>query len=113
MITVSSLKNAHLAKAKHSAGVKLSDLADIALDNCVEPEDAQLDLGQPEKVAVGSTMAVVFIAMSLVAETGARLASDGVRPPTFVSPNVPGIEKGHNQKVFEAFTQSWLSRNQR
>jgi len=98
VITVSSLKNAHLAKAKHSAGVKLSDLADIALDNCVEPEDAQADLGQPEKVATGSTMAAVFIAMSLVAETGARLASDGVRPPTFVSPNVPGNREGSQSK---------------
>jgi uncharacterized phosphosugar-binding protein len=111
VITVSSLKNAHISKAKHSTGAKLSDLADIALDNCVEPEDAQVDVGQPAKVAAGSTMAAVFIAMSLVAETGARLASLRAVPPTFVSPNVPGISKDHNQRVFESFTQTWYSRN--
>ncbi|HEY7303142.1 MAG TPA: sugar isomerase domain-containing protein [Bryobacteraceae bacterium] len=111
VITVSSLKNAHISKAKHSTGAKLSDLADIALDNSVEPEDAQVDVGQPAKVAAGSTIAAVFIAMSLVAETGARLASLGAVPPTFVSPNVPGIAKDHNQKVFERFTHAWYSRN--
>lgn len=113
VITVSSLKNAKVAKAKHSSGKKLSDVADIALDNCVEPEDSQVDVGQPEKVAAGSTMAAVFIAMSLVAEAGARLAAMGKVPPTFVSPNVPGIEKNHNQRVFETFTEAWFSRNHR
>ena len=113
VITVSSLKNAQAAKAKHSRGKKLSDIADIALDNCVEPEDAQVDIGQQEKVAAGSTMAAVFIAMSLIAEAGTRLAATGKVPPTFVSPNVPGIEKDHNQKVFETFTEAWFSRKHR
>jgi uncharacterized phosphosugar-binding protein len=111
VITVSSLANAKLAKAKHSSGKRLSDFADIAIDNCVAPEDAQVDIGQPEKVAAGSTIAAVFIAMSLVAESGAHLAARGQITPTFVSPNVPGIEQNHNQKVFETFTQAWFSRN--
>ena len=46
-------------------------------------------------------MAAVFVAMSLVAETGARLVARGYEPITFVSPNVPGVEKDHNQQVFE------------
>jgi len=105
VITVSSLANAKVAKPTHSSGKILSDFADIAIDNCVEPEDSQVDIGRPEKVAAGSTMAVVFIAMSLVAETGARLAAKGVKPVTFVSPNVPGIEKDHNPKVFETYAR--------
>ncbi len=110
VITVSSLANAKAAKARHSTGKKLPDTADIAIDNCVEPEDAQVDVGNPEKLAAGSTMAVVFVAMSLVAETGARLAKKGIKLQTFVSPNVPGIEKDHNQKVFESFTKAWFAR---
>jgi len=105
VITVSSLANARVAKPTHSSGKLLSDFADIALDNCVEPEDSQVDIGMPEKVAAGSTMSVVFIAMSLVAETGARLVAKGVRPVTFVSPNVPGIEKNHNAQVFETYAR--------
>ncbi|HSU58863.1 MAG TPA: SIS domain-containing protein [Bryobacteraceae bacterium] len=110
VITVSSLANAKVAKARHSSGKKLPDAADIAIDNCVEPEDAQVDVGNPEKLAAGSTMAVVFIAMSLLAETGSRLAAKGVKLHTFVSPNVPGIEKDHNQKVFETYTKAWFAR---
>jgi len=110
VITVSSLANAKVARPTHSTGKVLSDFADIPIDNCVEPEDSQVDIGMPEKVAAGSTMAVVFIAMSLVAETGARLVSKGVKPTTFVSPNVPGIEKDHNAKVFETYTRMLFER---
>jgi len=111
VITVSSLENAKVAKATHSSGQKLSDVADIAIDNCVPPEDALVDIGTPERVAAGSTMAAVFIAMSLVAEIGWRLVAKGVKPVTFVSPNVAGIEKDHNPRVFEAFSKSLFSRN--
>jgi uncharacterized phosphosugar-binding protein len=111
VITVSSLENARSSAATHSSGKKLSDAAHIAIDNCVAPEDSQVDIGRPEKVAAGSTMAAVFIAMSLVAETGARLASLGFDLKTFVSPNVPGIEKDHNPRVFEHFTRAVAPRN--
>src|SRR5574340_835884 len=110
VISVSSLANAEAAPATHSSGKKLSDIADIAIDNCVPPEDALVDIGMPEKVGAGSTMAVVFVAMSLVAETGARLVAKGCRPVTFVSPNVPGVEKDHNQRVFEMFTEKFFPR---
>jgi uncharacterized phosphosugar-binding protein len=50
-----------------------------------------VDVGQPEKIAAASTIAGVFIAMSLVAETGACLKEQGHALTTFVSPNVPGI----------------------
>lgn len=110
VITVSSLANAKAAQATHSSGEKLPDVADIAIDNCVSPEDSQVDIGRPEFVAAGSTMAAVFVAMSLVAETGARLVAKGHLPVTFVSPNVPGVEKDHNQKVFRAYSRELFSR---
>lgn len=106
VITVSSLENARTMTSGHSSGKALSDMADIAIDNCVAPEDSQVDIGRPERIAAGSTMAGVFVAMSLVAETGARLAARGFDLKTFVSPNVPGIEKDHNQKVFEEFARA-------
>ena len=111
VITVSSMANAVVATPTHSSGKKLSDLADIAIDNCVPPEDALVDIGDPEKVGAGSTMAAVFIAMSLVAETGARLKAKGVKPQTFVSPNVPGLAKDHNFRVFDAFTEKLYERS--
>lgn len=110
VITVSSLANAAVAKATHSSGNRLSDVADIAIDNCVAPEDSQVDVGRPEKVAAGSTMAVVYVAMTLVAETGARLVAKGHQPTTFVSPNVPGVAPGHNLSVFDAYARRLAER---
>lgn len=111
VVSVSSHANRAISTATHSSGKQLPDAADIAIDNCVAPEDSQVDIGRREKVAAGSTMAVVFIAMALVAETGARLVAKGFEPTTFVSPNVPGVSKDHNMDVFEVYTQKWYERS--
>jgi uncharacterized phosphosugar-binding protein len=110
IITVSSHANLKVSQPKHSSRKYLSDLADVAIDNCTPPEDALVDVGQLEKVAAGSTVAAVTIAMSLVAETAAILAKKGKVPPTFVSPNVPGVPPGHMEGVYEAFSEFYYSR---
>jgi uncharacterized phosphosugar-binding protein len=108
VITASSHANKEIAQRSHSSGKVLSDVADIAIDNCVPPEDSLVDIGKLERVGAGSTMAFVFIAMSLVSETGARLAASGEQLVTFVSPNVAGVKKDHNQHVFEVFTERFF-----
>ncbi len=113
VITISSLQNARAAKASHSSGKKLSDVAHIAIDNCVPPEDALVDVGQIERVAAGSTVAAVSIAMALVAETASSLSRRGGVPPTFVSPNVPGVPAGHMDKVYQAFTDFYFARGRK
>jgi uncharacterized phosphosugar-binding protein len=110
VISVSSLANAAASAPTHSSGKALSEVAHIAIDNCVAPEDSQVDVGRAEKVAAGSTMASVFVAMALVAEVGARLARAGHALDTFVSPNVPGVAPGHNASVFEAYARRLAER---
>ena len=110
VLTVSSLENARVATKTHSSGKALPDVADIAIDNCVAPEDAQVDIGRREPVAAASTMAAVFVSMSLLAETGARLAASGHELVTFVSPNVPGVDKDHNFRVFDEYARRWYER---
>lgn len=63
-----------------------------------------------EKVATGSTVAAVAIAMALVAETRARLAAAGHELHTFVSPNVAGTRPDHNLRVFDAYARKWYER---
>jgi uncharacterized phosphosugar-binding protein len=110
VVSVSSIANAAAAPRGHSSGKALPDVADVAIDNCVAPEDAQVDIGRREKVAAGSTMAAVFVAMALVAETGARLAARGHEFWTFVSPNVDGVAKDHNFRVFDEYARRWYER---
>ncbi|HXW93911.1 MAG TPA: SIS domain-containing protein [Terriglobales bacterium] len=110
VVSVSSLENYRQAKATHSSTKKLADVSEIAIDNCVPPEDALVAAdGIPEKFAAGSTVAAVSIAMSLVAEVGVRLVGRGERPLTFVSPNVGG--PNHNEQVFQEYARRLARRN--
>jgi uncharacterized phosphosugar-binding protein len=110
VVTVSSHQNARIGRRSHSSGQILSEIADVAIDNHVPPEDALVDVGQLERVAAGSTVAAVSIAMALVAETASLLAKKGKVPPTFVSPNVKGVPKGHMAGVYQAFTEFYYGR---
>lgn len=110
IITVSSHENAALAQNGRRGRKTLSALAHVAIDNCVAPEDAQVDIGQPVKIAAGSTVAAVSISMALVAETGARLAGLGHALTTFVSPSVSGTASDHNQRVFDEYARRWFER---
>jgi uncharacterized phosphosugar-binding protein len=106
VVSVSSHLNYRQAAAKHSTGKKLPDVSDIAIDNCVPPEDALVaGDGIPEKFAAGSTVATVLIAMTLVAEVGRLLLKEGLRPSTFVSPNV-GLAPDHNEMVFKEYMRN-------
>jgi uncharacterized phosphosugar-binding protein len=106
VVSVSSHENYRQKTATHSSGKMLADASDIAIDNCVPPEDALVGVeGIPEKFAAGSTIAAVSIAMTLVAETGKLLVKEGKRPNTFVSPNV-GLPADHNENVFKEFLAS-------
>jgi uncharacterized phosphosugar-binding protein len=108
IVSVSSLSNYRQAAAKHSSGKKLADVSDVAIDNCVPPEDALIAAeGIPEKFAAGSTVAAVSIAMTLVAETGRLLVSKGHHPSTFVSPNA-GLPPNHNEGVFREYMRNVL-----
>lgn len=103
VVSVSSHQNRKLRAPKHSSGKMLADVSDIAIDNCMPPEDSLVAMeGRTEKVAAGSTATGVCIAMSLVAETGTRLAASGAEFPIFVSPNV-GLPPDNNARVYASY----------
>jgi len=107
VVAITSMDNQRKAKASHSTGKKLSDVADLVIDNCVPAQDALVDVdGWKAPVAAGSTVAFITIAMSIVAEVASQLAKRGITSPTFVSPNVPGIPADNNKQVFAAYEQA-------
>jgi uncharacterized phosphosugar-binding protein len=107
VVAVTSMDNQRKTRATHSSGKKLSDLADLVIDNCVPAQDALVDVdGWKAPVAAGSTVAFVTIAMSIVAEVASELAKRGIAPLTFVSPNVPGIPADNNKRVFAAYEEA-------
>ena len=107
VVAITSMDNQRRSKSTHSTGKKLSDVADLVIDNCVPADDALVAIeGWKAPVAAGSTIAFVTIAMSIVAELAAELARRGITPPVFVSPNVPGIPDGNNNDVFLAYERA-------
>jgi len=107
VVAVTSMDNQRRNKSTHSSGKKLSEVADVVIDNCVPAEDALIAIqGWKAPVAAGSTVAFVTIAMAIVAELAMRLAERGITPPVFVSPNVPGIPADNNSAVFAAYQQA-------
>lgn len=107
VVAVTSMDNYRTREATHSSGKKLADVADIVIDNCVDAQDAQVDIeGWKAPVAAGSTVAFITIAMAIVAEVAAQLAKRGIKPPVFVSPNVPGIPPDNNLQVFAAYERN-------
>jgi uncharacterized phosphosugar-binding protein len=107
VVAITSMDNQKKATAKHSSGKKLSETADVAIDNCVPAEDALVKIeGWKAPVAAGSTVATVTVAMAIVAEVAAELARRGITPPVFVSPNVAGIPPDNNTNVFAAYEKA-------
>jgi len=104
VIGVASGRNQRETSSSHPSGKKLFDCCDIVIDNCVEPEDAQVELSDPQlKVGAGSTLAAVAISMALVCETASQLEAKGHPVKPFVSPNVAGVSPNHNRQIFEDY----------
>ena len=82
VVAVTCAANQRTARATHSSGKKLGDIADVVIDNCAPPEDALVAIdGWPYAVAAASTVAAIAISMTLLAEVARRLAARGFTPP--------------------------------
>ncbi len=107
VIAVTSIDNYRKRDASHSSGKKLADCADVVIDNCCPAEDALVKVADwKAPVAASSTVATVTISMAIVAQVADELAKRGLHPPVFVSPNVPGIPKDNNDRVYEQYERS-------
>jgi uncharacterized phosphosugar-binding protein len=90
IVAVTSLAHSGAVLAGHPSGHKLSDLADVVLDNAAPVGDALLDLPGGGAVCAISTLTAVMLVQMAVAEATSLLLADGHRPPIYVSANVPG-----------------------
>jgi len=90
VIALLSLPYSSHVEARHSSGKKLSDVADVILDNRATLGDAAIELeGIPCKVGPTSGVIGAVILQALVVQVTEALASKGVQPPIWVSINLP------------------------
>ena len=77
--------------SRHPSGKKLHDVADILLDNGVCHGDAAVEIPDSDmRVGPISTISSCLIAQSIVVQADALMWQNGVRPPVYVSGNIPG-----------------------
>jgi uncharacterized phosphosugar-binding protein len=106
VIAITSGENYQKAKAVHSSGKKLGDLADILIDNCCPLEDSLVPIpGYYQKVGASSTVATVVISQSIASETALRLQELGHPMFIFVSPNVTEVPKEYMHEVYASYTE--------
>lgn len=111
VIAVVSVAHSNAQTQRHAAG-RLTDHADIVIDNCVPEGDALIGIsGLSEKVAAGSTIAACMIMNALVAETARLLVSNGFEPTVCPSHNIddhPAPESellSREDRVLEAYRE--------
>jgi uncharacterized phosphosugar-binding protein len=97
LIAITSLAHSARVDSRHDSGLKLTDLADVVLDNGAPYGDAALDYGSGAVGAVSSITAAL-LAQQIVTEVVARLLALGETPPVYLSDNVPGGRE-HNQEL--------------
>lgn len=107
VITVTSGENYKTAKANHSSGNKLGDLADVLIDNCSPLEDALVVIpGYYQKVGASSTISAICVAQAIASETALRLQKLGHKMNIFVSPNVTEVPKEYMHEVYADYTET-------
>ncbi len=114
VVAVTSMENQILVGKERPDVKKISDVAEICIDNCVPLEDALVPLyGRVEKVSAGSTIAIVTIAQSLNAQVAGELNEKGEKLKIFVSPNVTKISPSNNENVFGEYDSILLNHRMR
>ncbi|MCI8540502.1 MAG: sugar isomerase domain-containing protein [Erysipelotrichaceae bacterium] len=108
IIAVVSQKQAQQAVSRHPSGKKLSDLADLVIDNGADECDALLDVDGTHKMTQIATITGNVIAQMITAETYHYLTSMGKDCPILLSANVKGADE-HNRAMSDKYLGRWDS----
>ena len=98
VIAVTSLEHTNAVTPKHPSGRRLSEIADVVIDNRAPYGDTTIEL--PGGIGVGavSSLSAAFIAQLITIGAAARIAALGETPPIYLSANIPGGDD-HNHAL--------------
>jgi uncharacterized phosphosugar-binding protein len=101
VIAVTSLEHTARVTPKHPSGARLSEIADVVIDNLAPYGDTTLALdGGPDgTIGVGavSSMTAAFIAQLLTVAVSERIVAAGAVPPIYLSANIPAGDDHNNR----------------
>lgn len=102
VIGVTSLEHTARVTPKHPSGQRLSEVADVVIDNLAPYGDTTLTLDGGIGVGAVSSMTAAFIAQLLTVGVSERLAAAGVVPPIYLSANIPAGDN-HNDQLEDKY----------
>jgi uncharacterized phosphosugar-binding protein len=94
LIAVTSLDHSNRSEPRHPSGKRLSEIADVVLDNGAPYGDALL----PNHTGAVSSVTAAVLAQLVVTEVVRRLEQAGETPPIYLSANIAGGYE-HNLKL--------------
>ncbi|MDJ0334562.1 SIS domain-containing protein [Salinibacterium sp. G-O1] len=102
VIAVTSLEHTMRVEPKHPSGKRLSEIADVVIDNRAPFGDSTLELLGGVPVGAVSSITAAFIAQLLTIGTARAIALTGKTPPLYISANIPGGDD-HNRSLEDLY----------
>ena len=95
LIAVTSLDHTMRVTPKHPSGKRLSEVADVTIDNLAPYGDSTLQLEGGIGVGAVSSITAAFIAQRITIGVAETMRLRGKIPPVYISANIPGGDQ-HN-----------------
>lgn len=102
VIAVTSLEHTNAVPPRHPSGKRLSEIADIVIDNLAPFGDTAMTIGEGIGVGAVSTITAAFIAQLITVGVADTMLKRGKTPPVYLSANIPGGEE-HNSVLEAAY----------
>lgn len=102
VIAVTSLEHTTRVQPKHPSGKRLSEVADVVIDNLAPYGDATLEIGDGIAAGAISSITAAFIAQLLTLGVARTIADRGDTPPMYISANIPGGDD-HNSVLEDRY----------
>lgn len=102
VIAVTSLEHTARVEPKHPSGKRLSEVADIVIDNLAPYGDATLEVADGVGAGAISSITAAFIAQLLTLGVARTIAARGETPPMYISANIPGGDD-HNSVLEDRY----------
>lgn len=102
VIAVTSLEHTSRVEPKHPSGKRLSEVADVVIDNLAPYGDATLEVADGIGAGAISSMTAAFIAQLLTLGVARTIAERGETPPMYISANIPGGDE-HNSVLEDRY----------
>jgi uncharacterized phosphosugar-binding protein len=102
VIAVTSLEHTNKVIPKHPSGKRLSEVADVVIDNLAPFGDSTMQLEGGIGIGAVSSITAAFIAQRITFGVAETIRLRGKTPPVFLSANIPGGDE-HNRALQDLY----------